>query len=90
MSKACKQPNIIGNIILQPDSIINEAIKQTLEYLKINPPTFQAVFEKIDPPKFQAVFDNGSMVNFKVYEEAIDFLTKNPDCKVYVKQLKKK
>jgi hypothetical protein len=56
-----------------------------LEYLKINPPTFQAVFEKIDPPKFQAVFDNGSMVNFKVYEEAIDFLTKNPDCKVYVK-----
>jgi hypothetical protein len=67
------------------DSFINEAIKQTLEYLKIDPPKFQATFNKNNPPKFQAVFDGGSTVNFDIYEEAIDFLTKNPDCKVFVK-----
>ena len=55
------------------DSFINEAIKETLETLKIN------------PPKFQAVFENGSTVNFDLYEEAIDFLSKNPNCKVFVK-----
>lgn len=55
------------------DSFINEAIKETLETLKIN------------PPKFQAVFEDGSIVNFDIYEEAIDFLSKNPNCKVFVK-----
>lgn len=55
------------------DSFINEAIKETLETLKINPPNFQAVFE------------DGSIVNFDIYEEAIDFLSKNPNCKVFVK-----
>jgi hypothetical protein len=55
------------------DSFINEAIKETLETLKIT------------PPKFQAVFEDGSTVNFDLYEEAIDFLSKNPNCKVFVK-----
>jgi hypothetical protein len=55
------------------DTFIKEAIKETLECLKIT------------PPKFQAVFNDGSIVNFNIYEEAIDFLTKNPNCKVFVK-----
>lgn len=54
------------------DVFINDAIKETLGNLKIN------------PPKFQAVFEDGSIVNFDIYEEAIDFLSKNPNCKVFV------
>jgi hypothetical protein len=55
------------------DAFINEVIKQTLENLKIS------------PPKFQAVFDDGSTVDFDIYEEAMTFLYKNPNCKVFVR-----
>ncbi len=55
------------------DAFINEAIKETLQNLKI------------EPPKFQAVFSDGSTVNFDIYEEAMMFLYKNPNCKVFVK-----
>ena len=55
------------------DSFINEAIKETLETLKIT------------PLKFQAVFNDGSTVSFDIYEETMEFLSKNPNCKVFVK-----
>lgn len=55
------------------DTFIREAIKKTLQILKIN------------PPKFQAVFNDGSTVNFDRYEDAMGFLTKNPKCKVFVR-----
>lgn len=55
------------------DAFINAAIKNTLDNLKIN------------PPKFQAVFEDGSTIDFEIYEEAIKFLSENPNCKVFVK-----
>lgn len=55
------------------DAFINAAIKETFDHLKIN------------PPKFQAVFEDSSTVNFEIYEEAIKFLSENPNCKVFVR-----
>lgn len=55
------------------DAFINAAIKNTLDDLKSN------------SPKFQAVFNDNSTVNFDLYEEAISFLSKNPNCKLFVK-----
>ena len=54
------------------DAFINEAIKLTLENLKIN------------PPKFEAVFENSRTEYFDTYEEAMTFLSQNPTCKVYI------
>lgn len=55
------------------DKSIKEAIDTVLAELKSN------------PPQFLAILPDGTSKSFNVYEEAIAFLSVNPQCKVFVK-----
>lgn len=54
------------------DSFINEAIKTTMDFLKLN------------PTKFKAVYSDGSFVLFDKYEDAMEAHTKNGKTKIFV------
>jgi hypothetical protein len=41
---------------------------------------------KLSKNYYEAVFPDGQTTDFEKYEEAISFLTLNPQCKLYVKK----
>jgi hypothetical protein len=54
------------------DSLIKRAIETTMDFLKLN------------PTKFKAVYSDGSFVLFDKYEDAMEAHTKDGKTKVFV------
>ncbi len=54
------------------DKALNDAIDSTMDFLKLN------------PTKFKAVYSDGSVVLYDKYEDAMKAYSKNGKCKVFV------
>jgi hypothetical protein len=54
------------------DQAIKKAIDMTMDFLKMN------------PTKFKAIYSDGSCVLFDSYEEAMSYYSKDGKCKVFV------
>jgi hypothetical protein len=54
------------------DKVIKEAIDTTIDFLKLN------------PAKFKAIYSDGSVVLFDKYEDAMEAYSKDGKCKMFV------